>query len=141
MGAVPTVVVAATRRSRLLIVEDEMSTVFALRSFFAHAGYDVDCAGGPRDGYMLLDRNKYDAVITDLQLTPARAGEGMRIAAMARQRNPHACVVLLTAYGSEATQEEAERCRVDLYETKPVELPRLAASMAAVLRESDGEGN
>ncbi len=110
-----------------------MSTVLALRSFFAYAGYDVDCAGGVRDGLMFLNRHEYDAVITDLQLTPARASEGLRIAALARQRNPRACVVVLTAYGSEATQQEAERCGVDLYRTKPIELPRLAASIEAVL--------
>lgn len=133
MAPVSKAVTPEGQRARLLIVEDEMSTVFALRAFFAHAGYDVDCAGSLRDGYLLLDRNGYDAIITDLQLTPSRASEGMSIAALARQRNPHACVVLLTAYGSEATEQAATRHGVDLYHTKPVELPRLAACIEAVL--------
>jgi DNA-binding response OmpR family regulator len=112
-----------------------MSTIFALRSFFALDGYDVDCAAGPRDGLLLLDRHPYDAVITDLQLTPCRNAEGLTIAARARDRNPHACIVMLTAFGSEATERRARAAGVDLYFTKPVELPSLRNSIDVVLGE------
>jgi DNA-binding response OmpR family regulator len=112
-----------------------MSTVFALRSFFALAGYDVDCAAGPRDGLLLLDRRHYDAIITDLQLTPRRNAEGIGIAAHARECNPGACIVMLTAFGSDATERRARLSGVDLYFTKPVELPELRASIDNVLVE------
>jgi DNA-binding response OmpR family regulator len=123
------------RRTRLLVVEDEVTTLFALRSFFALAGYDVDCSAGAHDGMMLLDRNSYDAVITDLQLTPYRRSEGFTIAAHARERNPRACIVMLTAYGSEGSEHHASRCGVDLYQTKPVELMQLMSSIDTVLAE------
>jgi DNA-binding response OmpR family regulator len=122
-------------RTRLLIVEDELSTVFALRSFFALAGYEVDCAAGPRDALMLLDRHEYDAIITDLQLTPRRDAEGFAVAERARERNPGACVVMLTAYGCDATEQRAKRCGVDLYHTKPIELPHLMARIDGTLAE------
>lgn len=129
-------------RTRLLVVEDELSTVFALRSFFALAGYEVDCAAGPGDGLLLLDRNSYDAVITDLHLSPGRRSEGIGIAARARQRNPDACVVMLTAYGSESTEQEAHRSGVNVYQTKPVELPRLMSDIEQVLRKrGNGDGS
>ncbi len=114
-------------RIRLLVVEDELSTVFAMREFFAQAGYDVDCAAGLNEAAMLLDQHVYEAVITDLHLTTDRGGEGMRVAWHARLRNPHACIVMLTGYGNESTEEEARRCGVDMYQTKPVELARLSA--------------
>jgi DNA-binding response OmpR family regulator len=60
----------------------------------------------------------------------------MRIAAHARRRNPQACVVMLTAYGSEATEQQARRCGVDVYQTKPVELPRLTVDIERVLTTS-----
>ncbi len=121
-------------RVRLLIVEDEVSTVFAMREFFALAGYDVDCAAGPSEAGLLLERNRYEAVITDLHLTSNRRGEGMGVVSHARVRNPRACIVMLTGYGSEATEEEAQRCGVDMYQTKPVELARLDAFVDLVLR-------
>jgi DNA-binding response OmpR family regulator len=122
-------------RTRILVVEDEMSTIFALRSFFALAGYDVDCSAGLRDGLQLLERRTYDAVITDLQLTPRRAAEGLTISACARQRNPEACIVMLTAFGSDGTERRARDAGVDIYLTKPVELPALRACIDNVLVE------
>jgi DNA-binding response OmpR family regulator len=116
-----------TRRVRLLLVEDELSTVFAMREFFAQAGYDVDCASGLNEATHLIDRHEYDAVITDLHLTVHRNGEGMKVAWNARRRNPHACIVMLTGFGSDTTEEEARRCGVDMYEAKPVELAHLSA--------------
>ena len=112
-------------RRRLLVVEDELSTVFAMREFFALAGFDVDCAAGVKDTSVLLERCAYDAVITDLHLAPQRCGEGMLVAEHARSRNPLAAIVMLTGYGSDATAEQAHRSGVDLYQTKPVGLSTL----------------
>jgi DNA-binding response OmpR family regulator len=121
-------------RIRLLLVEDEVSTVFAMREFFAHAGYDVDCAARFDEAAMLLDRYLYEAVITDLHLSKARSGEGMRVSWHARRRNPGACIVMLTGYGSDTTEDEAHRCGVDMYGTKPVELSHLREFVDLVLQ-------
>lgn len=121
------------RFPRLLLVEDDLSSVFAVRQFFAMNGYEVDCAAGPTEAVRLLDRQSYDAIITDLHLQPARESDGMRVAAYARLRHPRACVAILTASGSPAVEAEARRFGVDLYETKPVDLASLTASISRVL--------
>lgn len=118
---------------RLLIVEDEISTVFAMREFFAFTGYQVDCAAGTTDAMFLLDRNHYDVVITDLHLTPSRLAEGMTVLTRVRRVNPQALIVMLTAYGSEESEREAYSGGVNLYETKPVGLVVLAARIEAAL--------
>ena len=123
-----------TRRLRLLLVEDDVSTVFAMREFFAHAGYDVDCASALGDAVTFLDDRPYDAVITDLHLTPRRRGEGLKVAWHARRFHPHACIVMLTAYAGDTTEEEAASCGVDVFQTKPIDLPELAASVDVALR-------
>jgi DNA-binding response OmpR family regulator len=124
-------------RIRLLLVEDELSTVFAMREFFTQAGYDVDCASGLDEARELLAQKLYDAVITDLHLTNHRSGEGMNIAWRARERNPHACIVMLTAYGSEAVENEAKRSGVNLFRTKPVELTPLSAFVMMAVRPDE----
>jgi DNA-binding response OmpR family regulator len=121
-----------------LIVEDDLVAIFALRHFFAVAGYDVDCAAGPIEALRLLDQNPYHAVITDLHLLPGRHSEGMRIAAHARTRNPRACVVMLTANGSDLTEAEALRSGVDVFRTKPIELGQLAACVCRVMTDHGG---
>lgn len=133
------VALSAIMRIRLLVVEDEPSTVFAMREFFGQAGYEVDSASELEGAAALLEAHVYEAVITDLHLTKLRQGEGMLVASHARRRNPQACIVMLTGYGNEATEERAQRCGVDMYQTKPVALPHLRAFVNLVLgREADG---
>jgi len=122
---------ASARGRRLLIVEDEISTIFAMREFFSFNGYHVDCAAGATDAMVLLDRGSYDVVITDLHLTPHRCAEGMNVLTRARRLNPGATIVMLTAYTSEGSEQEAYRNGVNLYETKPVGLAKLAACIEA----------
>jgi DNA-binding response OmpR family regulator len=112
---------------KLLIVEDEISTVFAMREFFSFTGYQVDCVTNVSEATFLLERGNYDVVITDLHLTPNRCAEGMTILARARSFNPHALIVMLTAYASDGSEREAYSSGVNLYETKPVGLAELAA--------------
>jgi DNA-binding response OmpR family regulator len=116
---------------RLLIVEDEISTIFAMREFFSFNGYQVDCAANTVDAMGLLDQNPYDVVITDLHLTPHKCGEGVTVLGRARSLNPRALIVMLTAYASEGSEQEAFRNGVNLYETKPVGLAKLAACIDA----------
>ena len=122
---------ASARGRRLLIVEDEISTIFAMREFFSFNGFHVDCAAGATDAMVLLDRGSYDVVITDLHLTPHRCAEGMNVLTRARRLNPGATIVMLTAYTSEGSEQEAYRNGVNLYETKPVGLAKLAACIEA----------
>ena len=76
-------------------------------------------------------RGSYDVVITDLHLTPHRCAEGMNVLTRARRLNPGATIVMLTAYTSEGSEQEAYRNGVNLYETKPVGLAKLAACIEA----------
>jgi CheY-like chemotaxis protein len=119
---------------RLLIVEDELSTIFAMREFFAFQGYVVDCAAGATEALALLGRSQFDVVITDLHLTPLRCAEGLQVLTRARQNNPRAVILMLTAYASEASEQEAYRGGVTLYETKPVALAKLAESIEVAYR-------
>jgi DNA-binding response OmpR family regulator len=112
-------------RIRLLLVEDELSTLFVVREFFATEGYDVDCAASLRDASLLLQRHSYDAVITDLHLS-AQRGEGLLAAQYARRHNPNACIVLLADEEADTTADDARRCGATLFQTRPVELGPLS---------------
>jgi DNA-binding response OmpR family regulator len=112
---------------KLLIVEDEISTIFAMREFFSFTGYYVDCVTSASEAFFLLDRRRYDVVITDLHLTPNRCAEGMTVLARARRLSPQSLIVMLTAYGTAESEREAYEIGVNLYETKPVGLAELAA--------------
>jgi DNA-binding response OmpR family regulator len=116
---------------KLLIVEDESSTVFAMCEFFSFSGYRVDCAADAIEAAAFLERSRYDVVITDLHLTPNRCAEGMNVLTSARYLNPEALIVMLTAYASEGSERDAYDAGVNLYETKPIGLADLVTRIDA----------
>jgi CheY-like chemotaxis protein len=61
----------------------------------------------------------------------------MNVLTRARRLNPGATIVMLTAYASEGSEQEAYRNGVNLYETKPVPLAKLAACIESA--GSDGK--
>jgi DNA-binding response OmpR family regulator len=120
--------------TRLLIVEDNAATNFAVRAFFQSVGYDVDAATDASSAARLLDVGRYDVVITDLNLGPGDANEGVDVISHARRVHPSACIIMLTAFGSPTAEREARRRGADLFCAKPVGLHDLGVFIDRVLR-------
>jgi len=116
-----------TRRTRLLIVEDELSIAFALREFFGSGGYAVDCAMSVAECERLLAANEYAVIITDVHLTPSCRGEGLDLVRRAHQAWPDIRAIVLTAYGSAHLEQEARESGADAFFAKPMALPVLAS--------------
>ena len=117
------------RPTRLLIVEDELSIVFALREFFATAGFVVDCAMTVGECEALLAENEYAVLITDVHLTPNRRKEGLQLVRRAHEQRPGVRAIVLTAYGSPDLEVEARECGADAFFAKPMALPVLASTV------------
>ena len=120
--------------ARLLVVEDNASTSFALHAFFRSTGYDVDAATDRATALRLLGDQRYEVVITDLNLGAHGANEGMDVVTDARRRHAHACIIMLTAFGSAAVEREARYRGADLFCAKPVALKDLSQFIDKVLR-------
>jgi len=123
--------------ARLLVVEDNASTSFALRAFFQSAGYAVDAAADLPSAVRLLDDGPYEVVITDLNLGSTQSNEGMDVVSDTRRRHARACIIMLTAFGSAATEREARRRGADLFCAKPVALRDLSMFIEKVRREEE----
>ena len=110
--------------SRLLIVDDNDSVLFAMRGYFDSLGYSVQCARTESDARDHLMAEPYDAVVSDLSLTPGNS-EGLEVVKWARERCPAARIFVLTAYGTVENEAEARRLGVDAFLRKPVRLSDL----------------
>lgn len=60
-------------RGCLLVVDDEPDVAASISDYFQRQGYDVDTAGTLANGQAFLATNRYDAVITDLNLPDGTA--------------------------------------------------------------------
>jgi DNA-binding response OmpR family regulator len=119
---------------RLLIVEDELTTLFALREYFAADQFVVDCTAGPTEARRMLNNVAYDVLLTDLHLTPQRRCEGLELLQVARQSTPGICAVLLTAFASTSVTRSAIELGADAVLAKPIALPELAGLIADISR-------
>lgn len=118
---------------RMLVIDDEEPILFAAREYFEALGFSVDCATELEEAQALLSHVQYDIVIADLRLTGIYGTEGLALVRHVRERCPQTRILLLTAYGSAAVEEEARRLGVDGFLQKPKPLPDVAQIVFGLL--------
>jgi DNA-binding NtrC family response regulator len=116
-------------KTKILIVDDLKEILLTMSRYFAIHGYDVDCASEKEEAEALISVNKYSAVITDLHLTPVKSNEGLDIIRVVRHDSPDTKVIMLTAYGTEEVEREADRYGIVAFLRKPVSLPILRQTL------------
>ena len=85
---------------RILIVEDEPSTAWALAEGLSDDGFSIETRPSAEEAWSLLQRDRFDLVISDLRL-PGMSGLDLARKLARSRRNPP--VIILTAYGSPET--------------------------------------
>lgn len=118
---------------RLLIVDDEQSILVGMKRYFRSRGYQVDCASGREEAEAFLTQVSYACVIADLRLTEGHGADGLDVVAYVGARQPRTPVVVLTAYGSPATEAEAGRLGAVAFLSKPQPMERLAEIVGGLL--------
>ena len=121
----------STVAPRLLVVDDEpdLRTLYELS--LLREGYRVEAAGTVKEAWELLERYKFDAVITDMRL-PDGLGLSLITGLAAKQRGER-CIVM-TAYGSAENAVEALKAGAFDYLTKPVDLKQFRAVVASAIQ-------
>lgn len=114
---------------RLLLVEDDPSTTFAIRSFFESRGVVIEHAATVEEACRLLRAQSYDGVVTDLRLADDSEIGGLRVAELAHEIQPGSRVVMVTAYASRSLERETRDRGIHRLLRKPVGLEELAAAV------------
>jgi DNA-binding NtrC family response regulator len=88
----------------VLIVDDHAQMVTMLERWLKRAGFHVTGVTTIQEALEALATQVTDWVITDLMLP---TGDGMDVLAYVRAHQPQAKVIVMTAFGSEATRQRA----------------------------------
>ena len=121
----------ATKKTRILIVEDEPAMVAGLRDNFEYEGYDVISAA---DGAAGLDRalaDNPDLVVLDVMMPRM---SGLDVCKQLKAKRPSLPIIMLTARGQEIDKVVGLELGADDYVTKPFSIRELMARVKAVLR-------
>lgn len=117
--------------SRILIVEDDETILFALRSALGRNGYEVSAAGSLEEAGCAA-QNPQDLILLDLGLPD---GEGMTLLKACREAGGPP-VIILTARDDEADIIKGLDAGADDYVTKPFKLGILLSRIRAALRRA-----
>jgi DNA-binding NtrC family response regulator len=125
---------SAPVHNRILIVDDEALIRWSLRERLQAAGLQVIEAA---DGADALDQISHDgicAALLDLRLPDI---SGLDVLKAFRVHHPDCPVWIMTAYGTPAVEELAERLGVRGFLNKPFDLDELVEVVVSAMAEAD----
>ncbi|MBX7258119.1 MAG: sigma-54 dependent transcriptional regulator [Candidatus Hydrogenedentes bacterium] len=111
-------------QASVLVVDRDPFVTRSIMAFLDERGYEVEWVDDGEKAYNRLDDRTFDVLITDLN---APRINGMRLMAVAKDRNPEITVVLITEEPDVEHATEAMRQGAYDFQTKPLNLGRLEA--------------
>ena len=115
---------------KVLVVDDDSSHRFMLKSMFTEWGWNVDEADDGTTAVAAVEEYSYDAVLMDVRMAKM---DGMEALRRIHAFNPAIPVVIMTAYSSVDSAVEAIKIGAHDYLTKPLDFERLRLTMARAL--------
>lgn len=119
--------------ARILLVEDNEMNRDMLSRRLMRRGYEVTVAVDGQEGVDMAGKQLPDLILMDMSLPVLSGWDATRMLkqATATAQIP---VVALTAHALSSDRSEAMAAGCDGYETKPVEFPRLLATIEDLLQ-------
>ena len=123
---------------RILIADDQLDVLEALRLLLKSDGYKIEAAESPKQVLQAIENRDYDAAIIDLNYTrdTTSGQEGLDLLAKIQMMDPMLPVVVMTAWSSVDLAVEAMRRGARDFIQKPWENERLAAIVRTQLELS-----
>jgi DNA-binding NtrC family response regulator len=114
----------------LLIVDDEVRILSALRRTLRREGYEVLTAESVIDALRILDERPVDVILTDNKMPIMNGSEFLEEAA---RRCPQAARMIITGWTEEIPRDQLERLGVCALVTKPWDDHKLKATLRRAL--------
>ncbi len=117
-----------SRRTRVLLVDDEPTVLETLRDMLVLDGFSVDTARNGREGLKRLTagNDQYDVILTDLVMQPVG---GMDLLARARKLDPDVIVILMTGHATIESATNAIRMGAYDFLIKPFQITDLKLTL------------
>jgi CheY-like chemotaxis protein len=106
-----------TALRKLLVVDDDPVVGASFKRVLSGKGYLVVAAENGQQALDRLKAEKFDAVFTDLRMPGM---DGLQVAEKIRAAQPWTPVVIVTGYGSPASEARARACGVSEFLNKPL---------------------
>ena len=115
---------SSPRKTQVLIVEDNPDSRETLERYLTRRDYDVAAAGDLRTGIDFLDKERFDAIISDIALPD---GTGYTLINEARRRGIRALSIAMSGYPYPSNVNQPGVTGFDYHLTKPLDCEDLCS--------------
>jgi DNA-binding NtrC family response regulator len=120
---------------RILAVDDELDMLALLKMIIeGYSDHRVTVTNNPLEASELLEQETFDLILTDLKMPGM---DGMEVLAQAKKRDEDALVMVITAYGSLESAEEAMAKGAFDFITKPFRKEQILLAIDKAMRWRD----
>ncbi len=120
---------------RILAVDDEMDMLALLKMIIeGYSDHQVTVTNNPLEAAEVLGKENFDLVLTDLKMPGM---DGMELLARAKEADEDALVLVITAYGSLESAEEAMTKGAFDFITKPFRKEQILLAIDKAMRWRD----
>ena len=117
---------------RILAVDDEMDMLALLKMIIeGYSDHQVMATNNPLEASELLEKENFDLILTDLKMPGM---DGMEVLAKAKEKDEDALVLVITAYGSLESAEEAVTKGAFDFITKPFRKEQILLAIDKAMR-------
>ena len=117
--------------ARILVVDDEVDMLSLIRLILTEkTNYEIITTNNPLEVSNLVNEKKFDVIITDLKMPIM---DGLDVVDAIRKLDALVPIIIITAYGSVESAEEAVKKGAFDYITKPFRQEHLLISLTKAL--------
>ena len=120
---------------KILVVDDYPQTVALLSSFLAEQGYEVACANNGRRAVEMLERGRFDLVLSDVSMPEMG---GYELLEYVRSKFASTCVILMSGDFTLGRPRLIYR-GPEAFLTKPLDLNKLLEAIQSALEPEHGQ--
>lgn len=120
-------------RPRVLVVDDHLAMAEVLSEGLIDQGFEAVPLGSGKKAAMLLLREPFDALVTDLRMPEV---DGLALLLQSRRHAPERPVLIMTAHGAIDSAIESIRQGAAHYLTKPFKLEELVVFLRRALDDA-----
>jgi len=117
---------------RILAVDDELDMLSLIKMIIeGYSNHQVMTTNNPLEVAELLSKERFDLIITDLKMPGM---DGMELLELAKKCDSEALIIMVTAFGSLESAEEAVRKGAFDYISKPFRKEQLLLAIDKAMR-------
>src|SRR5512143_137380 len=117
---------------RVLVVDDESAYRLMVQQFMSRAGYACESAADASEAMVMLGRQPFDLVISDIRM---RGRDGLELMKEALDNYPDLVFIIMTGYAADYSYADIIADGAADYLTKPFEIGELKAKVQRIEKE------